>query len=312
MLLCYHGTYTFRIRQAVSDLLDSTRTRTGTSLNVVSVDCAQDGAGDDIERVLKYPSFFGDSTVILATHAAGEVMADILERFPVSSMPDIILVAVQDTSLKTCSKKVLASLVRAADTAVQFMPLSGDAQHAWAHAYCRTLGATIAQDALRLLTERTGSDTGLLAMELGKLAAYAGDAEISSDTVRLLTAARPERDEWELSNAMAAHDKRAAITALWRRLQEGAPEQLLIGSLAAGLRNLLIIKDLSSRKQNPAGIARLTGLHPFVVSKTLKGTAAADAERLRTAHISLARLERDAKEGLADMTDGMFSVLLSL
>jgi len=311
MLLCYHGNDSYRIRQAVCDLIDSVRAQ-GTALSITHVDCTDDSAADEIERRLKYPAFFEEKTLIAARNAAGPIFADLLERYPLSSMHDVIIVAIQDTSQKSADKKTLNALVKAADTATQFSPLTGGALSDWVHDYCVKRGSSINPATVAVLTGRLSTDTGQLALELDKLCAYARGAEITVDMVRLLTPARVERDEWELSNALASHDKRAAIVALWRRIHEGTPEPLLIGSLASGLRNLLMIQDLTSRKQPSAGIAKLTGLHPFVVSKSLRGAATAHPQRLREAHISLARLERDAKDGFAHMTDGMFSVLLSL
>ena len=55
-----------------------------------------------------------------------------------------------------------------------------------------------------------------------------------------------------------------------------------------------------------------TGLHPFVVSKTLRGARTADMGRLIRSHTALAVLDRNTKEGTADATDGLFDVILGL
>jgi DNA polymerase III delta subunit len=312
MLLCYHGTDAFRLRQAVTDLIGSLRSHHGASLHVARIDCSDDGAADELERHLKYPSFFGDRKLIIAFNAAGPVMADILGRYALSALDDIVLVALQDTAQKSTDKKVLATLMITAETTVALNELKGAEFDAWMRDYCEQRHTSLEPAAARELIRRVGTDTGRCASEIEKLSAYANGDPISHDMVLLLTPARPERDEWELSNAMASHDKRAMMTALWRRVQEGTPDQLLIGSLASGLRNLLMIKDLTAQKKPAAGIAKLTGLHPFVISKSLRGAGSADTGRLRSAHCAVALLDRDAKDGRRDAVDGMFSLLLSL
>jgi len=311
MLILVYGTDTYRMRRSVRDTVATYRGSGGSDM-VFEADCAADGADEMLLRPLKYPSFFDDTKVIVAENAACAVMKDILADFDLPSMSDIVFIAVQDTSLKSCDKKVLTALQKRADIAEAFPVLTGPQRAAWATEYCRRLGVGIEPAALTALMARTGDDTRRLANELDKLAAYAGTGVIDRAAVDLLTASREERDVWELANALSAHDKRAAVLALWRKSQEGVAEPLLIGSVAAGIRSLLMIKDLRSRSHAPASIAKLTGLHPYVVSKSLRGADAADAERLTAAHLSLAALDRASKDGRADALDGLFATLVSL
>ncbi len=72
-----------------------------------------------------------------------------------------------------------------------------------------------------------------------------------------------------------------------------------------------MVKDLAARGTPPASIAKLSGLHPFVVSKTLRGATTTDADALRRTHVALAKLDRSAKEGTAHNADELFSILLA-
>ena len=131
-------------------------------------------------------------------------------------------------------------------------------------------------------------------------------------SVRLLVPAPYRYDEWELSNAIAARDKRGAVAALFKRVREGAPEPLMVGSLASAVRTLMMVRDLADRGRPATAIAKATGLHPYVVSKTLRGAAAYEPHALREAHRMLAALDRSSKEGAADAVDGLFATLLAL
>lgn len=312
MLLCYHGSDAYILRQAISEMVVSLRERHGTSLHMTTVDCEDETATDIIERQLKYPSFFGDTKLIVAINAASQVMADILERYELTTMDDIVLLAVQNTTLKSLEKKVFASLIRTADSTRELKPMAERSLEAWLHEYCRLRDCTVTPGAARLLLQRVGQDTQRVSMELDKLCAFAQKGSIDEHAVRLLVREPVERDEWGLSNALAAHDKRAVVATLWQKVHDGTPEPLLVGSVASGLRNLMLIKDLTVQKRSAAEIAKLTGIHPFVISKSSRGAMLADSQRLKSAYIALARLDRDAKDGVTDTVDGLFSLLLTL
>jgi DNA polymerase III delta subunit len=312
MLLCYHGSDAYLLRQAITEMVGSLRERHGASLHIATVDCSDEKATEDIERQLKYPSFFGDAKLIIATNAAGPVMADILERYEVSSMDDITLIAAQNTSLKSTEKKTLTLLLQAADSAKEIQPMTGRTLETWIHEYCRLRDCTITPEAVRLLLRCVGPDMQRTTLELEKLCAYTQKGDINETSVRMLVKEPAERDEWGLSNALAAHDKRAVVASLWQKVQDGTPEPLLLGAVASGLRNLMLIKDLTVQKRPATDIAKLTGIHPFVVSKTTRGAMLADTQRLKNAYIALARLDRDAKDGITDTVDGLFSLLLTL
>jgi DNA polymerase-3 subunit delta len=312
MLILYSGSDAYRLHRATDALVSSYREKYGSGVNVFFVDGSDEDASDQLERPLKYPSFFEEKKLIVVRNAATPVVTGIFKQYKSSHMEDIVCVAVAHTKHESCDKKALASLAKAADRTESFEPLTGASLAAWVREYCAYRNCSIETDAINALLQRTNGDLQTLSNELEKLCAYAGETALSLQDVYALTAARAEYDEWELSNALASHDKRAAISVLWRRLQSGVPEQLLLASLAAGIRNLSMIKDMQTRRQPSGVIAALTGLHPFVISKTVRGATAADTSKLRHAHLALARLDRAAKDGRADTVDGLFSVLLSL
>lgn len=312
MLILYSGSDAYRLHRATAELVATYREKYGSTVNLFSVDGSDDDAAEQLERPLKYPSFFEEKKIVVAHNAAGAAMAGILNRYKLSGLDDIVLIAIQHTKHESCDKKVLAALAKDADQAETFEPLTGASLTSWIRDFCKEWDTTIETAALTALLQRTNGDMQSLSNELEKLCAYTQGNAIDLQAVQLLTPGRYEQDEWELSNALAAHDKRAMIAVLWRRLQEGVSEQLLLASLASGVRNLSMVKDMQTRSQPTSVIAVTTGLHPFVISKTMRGAASADTAKLRRAHIGLANLDRSAKDGRADTVDGLFSILLSL
>lgn len=312
MLTLYYGSDTYRLQRAVAESIAAHRSAYGDSSSVYRIDGSDDDALELIERPLKYSSFFDEPKLIVVRNAAGAAMASVLKEYALSTLSDISCITVQDTNHESCEKKVLTALIKAADKAELLEPLTGAALATWTREYCGVRNATIDAAALTALLRRTQGDTQLLANELDKLLAHSRSGAIQMADINALTPMRYEQDEWELSNALSAHNKRAAISVLWRRLQTGASEQLLLASIAAGIRNLTMVNDMQRRNKPNSAIASTTGLHPFVISKTLHGASIADAAKLRRAHLGLAKLDRASKEGTADAVDGLFSLLLSL
>ena len=305
MLTLIHGTDSYRIREACDALVAPHR-------ELVRIDCTDASAQETLHRNLKYPSFFGEVRCILATNAAHESFEEILDTYELNELSDVVLIAVQDTSGKSFDKKILTKIQKVAQSVSLIAPLEGVALTAWMTTYCADRDAQLSPEVAKFIVQGVGADTRKLALELDKLCAYAQGESLTTTVVRELIHQQPERDEWELSNAIAAHDKRAVIAALWRKLNEGSAEQMVLGSLAAGLRNLIMIQNLTTRNQSSAHIAKTTGLHPFVISKSLAGARTADVSRLSRAHIALALLDRGSKDGRMDVVDGLYAVLLAL
>lgn len=302
MLTLLTGSDTYRLMEAVR----------GVRATADEVFSGAAGA-PSLEGALKYPSLLGGPRRLLVTDAGDDGIADLLSVHDAASRDDIALTAVQPVAAKP-SASLRASLKRLASMASEvrtFEPLTGDELRAWIRSFCAERGTTIVTAAADLLLERTDGSWAL-ASELEKLCAYCGTDPIGTADVAALTMPRDIYNQWALSDALQSGDKRGSVANLWTSLARGVPELLLSGTVASSVRTLLTVRDLSSRGLAPAAIASYSGLHPYVVSKAVRFAKASDRTRLAAAHASLAALDRDAKLGRADFTDGLFSILLSL
>lgn len=303
MITLLYGTDAWRLRHASRKFQAAIR-----------IDGTSATASDELERLLKYPSFFGQQASVVVTEPLAILsLPELLKHTDAPSLTDVRIILVHRNIPKETdtNKKTLAKLVRMAGTTTEYSPLKGAKLLSWVRDYCAEIGGTIDSGAAEELISRTGGDTWTLANELEKLCAYTGGG-VTLGSVRTLVPQPAQEDNWELSNALAAHNKRGVIAALYRRIAAGVPEQLLIGSLASTLRSLMMVRELTDRGSSSAMIAKTTGLHPFVVSKTLRGAQLYEPQALRQAHQNLAHLDRSIKNGLADGTDGLFGILMAL
>jgi DNA polymerase-3 subunit delta len=101
------------------------------------------------------------------------------------------------------------------------------------------LGKRLGAGAAEELKERIGGNMRLLQSELEKLAAHAGGSTLSAEDVRLLVAKTREDEFFEAAEVLQSRDLRAGLAWLNDALEQGKHALLLLGAIAAGVRNLI-------------------------------------------------------------------------
>ncbi len=105
-------------------------------------------------------------------------------------------------------------------------------------------GKSVERGAERRLAELVGSDARTLAAEVAKLVAFVGDRKVIRAADVDETVARVAADPFfALGNAVEARDLGAALGVLERSLGAGASPHMLLGSLAATLRRLIVERE---------------------------------------------------------------------
>ncbi len=101
-----------------------------------------------------------------------------------------------------------------------------------------TAGAVARLEAL------VGGDARVLAGEVAKLVAYVGERQqIEAEDVDAIVTRSAEDPFFALGNAVEGRDLPAALAVLGRSLADGASPHMLLGSLAATVRRLLLEKE---------------------------------------------------------------------
>ncbi|BDG08038.1 DNA polymerase III subunit delta [Anaeromyxobacter paludicola] len=116
-------------------------------------------------------------------------------------------------------------------------------------------GKSVDRGAEARLAELVGDDARQLASEVAKLAAFVGDRKVirAADVDELVT--RVAADPFfALGNAVEARDLPRALGVLSRSLADGASPHMLLGSLAATVRRLVVERE---RARAAAGERRL-------------------------------------------------------
>ena len=181
---------------------------------------------------------------------------------------------------------------------IEFKPLQGAEISTWISMELKKENFTIAPDALALLA-RGYRDTWYMKLELDKLCNYANERKnITAQDVLAVTTAKIEQNIFQLTDAIANQRKRDAVVLLDRQLAGGADPYYLFSMIVFQFRNMLT--------PNRAGV------HPFAAQKARLAARHFEPGRLPALYQSLHRLELDAKNGVRDITDGLYEFIFKL
>lgn len=170
----------------------------------------------------------------------------------------------------------------------------------WLGKYAKGHGIKIEAPAARLLADLVGSNTLMLASELEKLAAYAGDAAITADDVRELVSRAKEQKGYYLSDAVVNGDGRKAARLLQELVDDGAALQLLLATIAGRYRRIAVTKEMLAQRAPAAQIARRLGTSEGAVRFLMEQATRLSWLALRAAYARIIECELDQKQHSMD------------
>jgi len=143
-----------------------------------------------------------------------------------------------------------------------------------------------------------GSDSARLSSLAETLATYVGKGEISVADVALFVTPDPTASVFDALDALLAGDRGRAATILMREARAGGGVIKVFGLLAWQLRELFRVRGEYDRGNTRAdGIARATGMKPFVAGKLLARMNQFPPARLKSGLSLLSSLDVDLKSG---------------
>ncbi len=189
-------------------------------------------------------------------------------------------------------RQLFGSCIRAG-AAHGFPPIEPRAAPDWVARLAREQGSEITPAAVQELIDRVGSDLGVLAGEIAKLALHAGlGVRIQPVHVAAVVASVRTHAVEELSDRIARRDLAGAARALRHLLTGGEPPLRVVAFLAANLRRALQVAELAEAGLRGEDIAGRLGMPPWLVSRNLGRGRATDLAR---ALLTLRRLDQELK-----------------
>ena len=172
----------------------------------------------------------------------------------------------------------------------------------WVAEEFRKRGVKVERAACHELVQIVGDDKLALALEVDKLATWAGGDPIGTEEVGRLAVAAADRPPWDLTDAWGEHDVAAALAVVEEKLDRNAMPRraqaaLLAGSLAAHLARIRQLEHLAREGLGPKEAAGRLKLHPFRAEKLARQAEGFSPEELDDATVRLAGLDHALKGG---------------
>jgi DNA polymerase-3 subunit delta len=135
---------------------------------------------------------------------------------------------------------------------------------AWIRNEAQGRGAKFGEDAARRLAEVVGPDLGRLVSAVDQLALYAGDRPVTAADVDELIAETREKTVFELSDAVGRGERERALRAVARLFEQKESSVGLAMILARHIRQLALVRELTSTGTPIRDLPRAVGFPPFL------------------------------------------------
>jgi len=171
----------------------------------------------------------------------------------------------------------------------------------------------LAKSALEKLILYVGSDTNSLDKEIQKLVSFADGKIIQEADVELLVRSNVDTNIFNTIDALASNNKKLAIKLVQEHLKKGEDPFYIFSMFVYQFRNLLKVADLQDQyRGNDYAIAKASGLHPFVVKKSLGQLRNFPLAKLKEIYLQLSEFDTQIKTGRIDIRVAMDKFIVEL
>lgn len=179
-------------------------------------------------------------------------------------------------------------------------------------------GGSLEPQALEKLILYVGGDLWRLDNEMNKIISYRGTPVLEHSSVRgvaeeprniktitvkdveLLVRPNIQSNIFAFIDALGRKNIQRAREELQRLLTQGEHELYIISMIVYQFRNLLIVKDLLERGKTASEIPSQSGLHPFVVQKSISQASGFSLSDLKKIYRHLLETDLDIKTGVLE------------
>lgn len=294
--------------QKLKEIIDSYKKTQKSGLDLSIFD-ADDFDFSDFKAAIETVSMFAEKKLIVLKNffledvVGAEKILDLAQMAGTDESKDIVIVFFEaDTPSQLrqgfdgqAKNKKFENLLKKPNLFQEFKKLEGARLTSWAQKEFERLGTKIEPRALTNLIQAAGSDLYRLKNEIDKLANY--KKLITEKDVAEMVTPDFHSDIFAVIDAIAKKDKKSALKILNEHIENGESEIYLLTMIVYQFRNLLRVKSLVEEKLNADSIAKKTGLHPFVVKKSLFAAQLFSLDELKNIYRRLFNIDLKIKIG---------------
>lgn len=308
MLYLLYGKDTFRSRQKLNELLDFFRSKTG-KFGIFRLEgekfplgLALDRQKSEFEELLKTGILFAQKHMVICERLMENKFLSefVSENFSKCADSENVFIFWEES----LDGEILKLFKKNTDKIEEFKPLSGVKLKTWLKNEINKRKVQSDPAFLESLIEQCGSDLWCASKEIEKYG-------LQGPTLA-------ERQGWTfvdkynpfaICDAIARKNKVQAWILFQKAALSGIPAEEVFWKIVWQIKNLLLIKSLS--KLQDINIVQESGLHPYVVKKTMSAINNFTEKELQNYSSELVKLYHNARRGLQDFPTGLERLLIS-
>ena len=311
MIIFLYGQDTYQSRQKLNEIVEHFKKIHKSGLNLKSFNL-QEASFKDFKDEIQQSSMFKGKKLIVLTNVFSN--ADFKEKFKKDAQ---FFKEVKDIILFYENKKILES-----DKFALFLKKQGEFQKFelmekqklkdWIKQEFRKQETEIGEFALNLLIDFTGNDAWRLSNEIKKLCLFKKEKDkIEIQDVKILVNPKIETDIFKTIDAIAQKNKKQALLLIHQHLEKDDSVFYLLSMINFLFRNLIMVKSYGL-PSNSLAISKATGMHPFVIKKTINSAERFSMEELKKAFQKLFETDLNIKSGKIDPEAGLKALIIDI
>ncbi len=296
MILFFYGEDTYRLRQKINALKEKFISASLGDTNLAVLDGERLTYDELVRQVLAMP-FLSKTRLVIVENLLNKAKKEILEKIPqvLDKVPNSTVLALVQEGMPDRRTSLFKKLIK--EKTEEFR-LFDDAQlRRWITREIENRKSKFEPEAINKLIEFVGNDLWRMKNELDKLSAYSKN--ITASDVELLVTSQIKSDIFAMIDSISKKNVKNATREFYKLINNGQNELYILTMIVYQYRNLLIIRDLMERTKisNSFALAKKTGLHPFVVKKSLDICRHYSLSDLKEIYLSLQDYDFKIKTG---------------
>jgi len=302
MIIFLYGGDSFRISRKAKEIIKGYEAKNPSGLNLLEFDFIENQLEDFFDSA-KSSSIIPEKKLLVLKNinkVDAEILLQFLKKQNFANRDDVILLVVSLSD--SDSGELFKYLTKKPNQSQNFKLFKEYEIKTWARQFAESAGIDLTSEAVDFLIAACGVDLWRLDSEIKKIADYsATGGSASGGKIKVISKSQVEElavpginyKIFELTDAVAKKDKKRALGALYKALDNDEKPTELLGLLAWQMRNILRLK------LNPEKSSNLK-LHPFVLGKALAAAKLFSIEELNTFLSKIASLDLAFKTGSRD------------
>jgi len=300
MIIFLYGPDSYRSNQKLKEIVAEYKAKHKSGLNFRQLDWASE-ALVEIKDAFSSFSMFDEKKLIIIKGACQALKADqekvieLLTDKKIAKDDNAIVVFYEADAAE--KSELAVWLKKNTKMAEFFEALSGTKLYNWVKKEAQNSGGDISPAAAEKLSAFVGSDLWQVHNELDKMISFKRGELIAESDVDLLVKSKYDPNIFATIDALANRNKNLAYKLIHQHLEQGENEIYILTMFVYQFRNLLQIKSLIDGGLSPDGLAKKTGLHPFVIKKSWGMLKNFSLDVLKKIYERLSKLDIAIKRG---------------